>query len=205
MRLRWSSRAIRDWSTPWARSSARSDRAGVAPSRARSRTRPPARGRERPRTAVIVTKPRPGSPSASTPSASTSRSTSFTLRIRSVGHRLAPSHRQVALDREHGAGRVDQVVLLRAQVALGVDEGLLDGVVLAAHDRHRQARALPAVVVVDLGHRRAEAPLELRLGVQQVLALALERSAVRQMQFEAQDAHETGRHGRTHAIGGCAR
>ena len=116
-----------------------------------------------------MTNPMLGSPRPSTPSASTSRSTSFTLRIRSVGIRTA--RRQVALDREHGAVDRDELVLLGAQVALGVDQRLLRSVVLAAHDRHRQAGALPAVVEVDLGHRGAEAPLELRLGVQQVRRL----------------------------------
>src|SRR5689334_4820424 len=111
-------------------------------------------------------------------------------------------HREVALQREHGPRRSHQLVLLHAQVALGVDERLLDARVLAAHDRHRQPRALPAVVVVDLGDGGPEAALELRLRVQEVAALTLERPAVRQVQLEAEDAHEARRHRMTDGIGG---
>ena len=53
--------------------------------------------------------------------------------------------------------------LLPAQPALGLVEEPLDLVVLAGDARHRQARALPHVVVVDLGDRRADAVLQLRL------------------------------------------
>src|SRR6185503_21245791 len=46
-----------------------------------------------------------------------------------------------------------------------------------------------------------EAALELRLRVQEVAALALERPAVRQVQLEAEDAHEARRHRMTDGIG----
>jgi len=49
--------------------------------------------------------------------------------------------------------------LLSAQPALGFVEQLLEFAILAGHAGNREARALPHVVMVDLGHGRADAPL----------------------------------------------
>ena len=64
----------------------------------------------------------------------------------------------------------------------------------ATHDE-REARALPELVVVDLRHRGAEAPLELRLDRQQLLALALERAVLGEVQLGGEDADVAGAHG----------
>ena len=51
-----------------------------------------------------------------------------------------------------------------------------------------EPRALPELVVVDLGDRRAEAPLQLRLHGEQLLALSLERAVLGKVQLGREDA-----------------
>jgi hypothetical protein len=57
----------------------------------------------------------------------------------------------------------------------------------------RQRGPLPAVVVVDLGHRRAEAPLELGLQRRQLLALPLEVAGGGEVEVDEQEGDERGR------------
>src|SRR5215212_294878 len=63
-----------------------------------------------------------------------------------------------------------------------------------AHERGRQRRPLPEVVVVGLGDRRAEAPLELRLQRHDLLPLALQAPVVREVKVNLDQADEA--HGR---------
>jgi hypothetical protein len=66
--------------------------------------------------------------------------------------------------------------------------------VLARDARDRQPRALPEVVVIDLGDGGAEAMLELCFGRLDVLALALERAGLREMEVDGEDADIPGAH-----------
>src|SRR5262245_2649201 len=104
-----------------------------------------------------------GSLSVPISSESTSRSASFTRRMRSL------------IERHHLALDAAQLEVLRGEVALRAVEQADELRVAAGDARERQLRALPDVVVVDLGDRGAEAPLQLRLDGQQLLALALQR------------------------------
>ena len=63
---------------------------------------------------------------------------------------------------------------------------------LARDAGHRQPGALPDVVVVDLGHGRAEAPLELRLDREELLPLPLERVVVGEVELDREDADVAG-------------
>jgi hypothetical protein len=73
--------------------------------------------------------------------------------------------------------------------------------VVAGDARESQPRALPEVVVVDLGDRGAETVLELRLGRFHVLALALERSTLREVQLGREDPDVTRAHARIEPVG----
>src|ERR671924_1215189 len=88
-----------------------------------------------------------------------------------------------------------EVELLPGEVPLGLVEQLLGFAVLARDARERQARALPEVVVIDLGHGRAETVLQLRLGGLDVLALAFEGARLRKVQLDAEDADVSRSHG----------
>src|SRR3954454_21626940 len=97
----------------------------------------------------------------------TSRTASFTLRIRAPGileHILAGQER--ALD-ESSLGE------LRLHIASQFGARVVNDRRRAAHQRGRQRGALPEVVMVGLGDRRAEAPLQLSLQRDDLLALAL--------------------------------
>src|SRR5204863_1485266 len=58
--------------------------------------------------------------------------------------------------------------------------------------REHEPRALPEVVVVDLGDRGTEALLQLRLRRLDVLALALQRPRVGEVQLDREDPHVAG-------------
>src|ERR671919_2223891 len=130
-----------------------------------------------------------GSFSSPIDSESTSLSASFTLRIRPV------SSASGVVEGEDVALHRPQLERLAGEVALGpVEEA--DELVVATRDAGEgQARALPHVVVVDLGHRRAEAPLELRLDGEELLALALERMVLGEVELGRENADVAGAHG----------
>ncbi len=86
---------------------------------------------------------------------------------------------------------------LPGEVALGAVEESLQLVVATRDAREREPGPLPDVVVVDLGHRRAEAPLELRLDRKKLLPLALERTVLREVELERQDSDVPAAHTRT--------
>src|SRR5262249_31181448 len=96
---------------------------------------------------------------------------------------------------------------LAAEVALGAVQQLLHLVVVACDARQRQPRALPQLVVVDLGYRGSEALLELRLGRLDVPALALQRARLREMELDRENPDVAGAHGRIDpgATKGCVR
>lgn len=54
----------------------------------------------------------------------------------------------------------------------------------------RQRRALPEVVMIRLGHRGTEAPLQVRLERGQLLALAFQAAVVREVQVYLEEADE---------------
>ena len=85
---------------------------------------------------------------------------------------------------------------LRGEEALGPVEELHELGVAARDARDGQPGALPDVVVVDLGHGRAEAPLELSLDGQELLPLPLQRVVVREVELDRQDADVAGAHAR---------
>jgi len=87
-----------------------------------------------------------------------------------------------------------ELPLLRCEEPLGLVEQQLGVAVVARHGRERQPRALPRVVVVDLGHGRAHV-LEPLLGRAQEVALLLQRAAGGEVELAREDADEAGGHG----------
>jgi hypothetical protein len=81
--------------------------------------------------------------------------------------------------------------VLTVQPALGAVDQLVEVAHLAGRARHDQPAALPEIVVIDLGHGRAEAVLELRLRRFDVLALAFQRPRFREVQLDREDANVT--------------
>ena len=71
---------------------------------------------------------------------------------------------------------------------------------VAGDARDRQRRALPELVMVDLGDRGTEPVLELRLGRLDVLALALERARLREVELDGED-RDVARHGQRLGLG----
>jgi hypothetical protein len=65
----------------------------------------------------------------------------------------------------------------------------------ARGERGGQRGPLPAVLMVDLGHRRAQAPLELGLQRGQLLALPLEIAGGGEVEVDEQEGDERGRGG----------
>src|SRR5918992_400684 len=116
-------------------------------------------------------------------------SASFTLRIRPV---ISTSG---VVEGEDLALHRSQLERLAGEVALGPVEEAEELVVPARDAGEREARALPHVVVVDLGHRGAEAPLELRLDGEELLALALERMVLGEVELGRENADVAGAHG----------
>src|SRR3989304_4614499 len=107
--------------------------------------------------------------------------------------------------REHFRGLIEGHHLARdagelertaAEIALGAVEELLPLAVAARDAREREASALPDVVVVHLRHRSAEAPLQLRLRREELLALALEGVVLGEVELDRKDADVPGAHAR---------
>src|SRR5919204_5655545 len=170
-----SSRATRAWRTPWA---------APSPSSVRSRFRSEPRTLTKTRawrrsddvsTAVIVTKPIRGSLSSPIPSESTSLTASFTRRMRSL------------IERHELPRSRPELPLLAVQVPLRLVQEPLRLPRLPRHARDGQPRALPKLVVVDLGHRGAEPVLELRFRRADELPLPLQRAGFREVQVDAED------------------
>src|SRR5919197_2862715 len=171
-----SSRATRAWRTPCAA-------ARPAKLCSRCRSEPSTLTKKRAwrrsgevRTPVTVTKPIRGSSSSRRLSGSTSSTASSTRRRRSL------------IERHELPRAQPELPLLAVQVALGLVEQPLRFPRLARDARHRQPRALPQVVVVDLRHRRAEAVLELRLRRAHELALPLQRARFGKVEVDREDA-----------------
>src|SRR6266567_6295838 len=78
--------------------------------------------------------------------------------------------------------------LLAAQPALRLVEQTLQLARLPRDAGDRDPGALPQVVVVDLGHRRSDAILELRLRGAQVMPLLLERMRLRKVQLARENS-----------------
>src|SRR4051812_7729337 len=138
-------------------------------------------------TEVTVTNPMRGSlrPWASSEER-TSLTASLTRRIRAPGilvKLLAGKDR--ALD-AHAVGE------LRLHVAAELGARVVDDRRRPPDQRGRERRALPEVVVVGLGDRRTEAPLQLRLQRHDLLPLALQAPVGREVQvdlYETDEAH----------------
>jgi hypothetical protein len=96
------------------------------------------------------------------------------------------------LGRDERALRADELPFLPGQPGLGARRELGRLACVARDERRRQAAALPEVVVVDLRDGSAEAVRELRLRGLDVLALALERSRLGEVQLDRQDGDEPG-------------
>src|SRR3954447_4986472 len=138
-------------------------------------------------TPVTVTKPMRGSlrPWASCED-STSRTASFTLRIR------APAILEHILAGQEGALDESSLGELGLHVASQFHARVVNDRRGTAHQSGRQRGALPEVVMVGLGDRRAEAPLQLGLQRDDLLALALEAPVVREVKLDPEDADEGG-------------
>ena len=107
-------------------------------------------------------------------------------------HRASPPRRSTPRELE----------LLAGEVALRAVEQPLDLAVLARDAGERQPRALPELVVVDLGHRGAEAVLELRLRRLARTCACPSASRLREVQLDGEDADVAGAHG---LVGGARR
>src|SRR5215211_349367 len=136
-------------------------------------------------TAVTVTKPMRGS---SRPSAiraeSTSRTASLTLRMRSMGIL------EKVLDRHHMAFHGRAVGKHGFHVAGEAGASLAERAGLASDQGSRQRRALPELVVIGLGHCRAEAALKVRLERAQLPALAFQASILWEVQVDLEETDE---------------
>ena len=75
-------------------------------------------------------------------------------------------------------------------VAFDLGGPILEQAGVAADKRSGQARALPQVMMLRLGHGRAEAPLKLRLDGRQLAALALEAAVLVEVQLDLEDSDE---------------
>jgi hypothetical protein len=96
-------------------------------------------------------------------------------------------HHDLSLDRH-------QLVLLTVEIPDGFLEQRVELAVLARDAGNRETRALPEIVMVDLGDRGPEAILQICLRGPHVLALALQRSGLREAQLDREDADVTGAH-----------
>src|SRR5438094_3755411 len=166
---------MRAWRTPWAEVRPASELTRLlSEPRTLTKTRAWRRSGEV-STPVTVTNPMRGSLSSTSASASDSRIASLTRRIRSgIGaHYLSLG--------------AHELVLLSVQIADRLFEQLLRLAVLAGDAGHGQPGALPEGVVVDHGHRRAEAVLELRLCRLDVLPLSLQRSSLGEVELHGED------------------
>src|SRR5436305_14240490 len=82
-----------------------------------------------------------------------------------------------------------------AQPPLRIVQEALDLPVLARDARRGDARTLPDVVVVDLGHRGADPVLELCLRGAQVVALVLQGVRLGEVKLAGEDPDPAARHG----------
>src|SRR5205823_13043382 len=123
-----------------------------------------------------------GSFSSRSASDNTWRSDSSTRRMRSL------------IDRHHLALGPDELPVLAGEVPLGPVQQLPELSMAARHAGHRQAGALPELVVVDLGDRGAKPVLELGLGRVDVLPLPLQRARFGEVQLDGEDADVAGCH-----------
>src|SRR5688572_6770009 len=82
-----------------------------------------------------------------------------------------------------------QLELLAVEITDGLLEQRLELAMLPSDAGDGQPRALPELVMVDLGHRRPEAVLQIGLCGLHVLALALQGSRLREVQFDRENAH----------------
>ena len=94
--------------------------------------------------------------------------------------------------RHERALRSDELPFLPREPALGARSELLGLAGAACDERGGQRAALPDVVVVDLGHRGAEAVLQLRLCRLDVLALALQRARLGEVELDRENRDEAG-------------
>jgi hypothetical protein len=86
--------------------------------------------------------------------------------------------------------------LVTTEPPLGIVEQTRRLSLLARHACHRDPRPLPDVMVVDLGHRRADASLELRLDGAQEHPLLLQRVSFGEVELARQDPDPAARHAR---------
>src|SRR2546426_534864 len=82
------------------------------------------------------------------------------------------------------APATDELPLLRGKPTFGARRERLGLTRVPCDERRRQRAALPELVVVDLGHGRTEAIRELCLRRLDVLALALQRACVGEVQLD---------------------
>src|SRR3954469_12140967 len=86
----------------------------------------------------------------------------------------------------------DELESLAGEKSLGAVQQLVELPVPPRDAGEGDPRALPELVVVDLRDRRAEAPLQLRLHGQQLLALALQRAVLGEVQLRGENADVAG-------------
>jgi hypothetical protein len=108
----------------------------------------------------------------------------LTRRIRSF-----TGHHHFSLDRH-------ELVLLTVQIPDGFLEQRLELAVLSRDAGDRQSCSLPELVMVDLGHGRAETVLQIRFRGLHVLALAFQRARFREVQLDRQYSDVARAHGR---------
>ncbi len=77
---------------------------------------------------------------------------------------------------------------MRPHEALELRAAILERAGVAPDERGGELGALPEVVMIGLGHRRAEAPLELRLQRRQLLALALQAAVLGEVEMDLEEA-----------------
>src|SRR5579872_3924072 len=121
-----------------------------------------------------------GSLSAPSASASTARTDSLTRRMRSLIWR-----HHLPLDRH-------DLELLPVEIPLRLVEQSGDAALVTCDARDGEPRALPEVVVVDLGDGRTEPVLQLRLHGLHVLALSLQRARLGEVELDGEDADVAG-------------
>src|SRR5579884_3517314 len=126
-------------------------------------------------------------------SASSPRGISDPFRFRSISS-AACMRASLVLRIDQHSLRERDLPLLTAEPPLGFVEQPLHFTVLARDARRRDACALPHVVVVDLGHRRPDAVLELRLRRPQVMTLLLERMRLGKVELAGEDSDPAARH-----------
>ena len=141
-------------------------------------------------TEVTVTNPMRGSLSPSAIRAErTSRTASFTLRMRSgailvkVLRRYELAFHTCALGKHPPARSARRSAAIPQRPASRPTSAAVS------------LGALPELVMIGLGHRCAEAPLQLRLQRRQLLALALQAAVVREVQVESRGGRRTPRSG----------